>query len=107
MSEKEVYAFMEQCRNDKLLGEEVRRLSNEGGKEDALVKIAAREGFTFTTGEFTAAVKKGRGKATSQTQELSDEALDQVSGGAKKSCKGCLDKGPIYCWLVCLLFVWD
>lgn len=81
MSKKEIYAFLEQCRNDKGLGEEVRRLAEEGKTDNDLLRIAAREGFTFTADEFVGAFKKGRGKATSQSQELSDEVLTRVSGG--------------------------
>jgi hypothetical protein len=63
------------------------------GKElsAAIVKIAAKQGFTFTAAELDAELDKGTAKAL-KNEELSDEQLDLVAGG-----KGGGDEEGIAC----------
>ncbi|MGI6712391.1 MAG: Nif11-like leader peptide family RiPP precursor [Bacillota bacterium] len=91
MSGKDIYAFLERCKNDEGFREEVTRLAEKGKKGDAMLEIAAREGFTFTAEEFAAAAKKEREQAKSQSQELSDEFLANVSGGTYDPDEYCVD----------------
>ncbi|MGI6712392.1 MAG: Nif11 family protein [Bacillota bacterium] len=103
MAEKDVYAFLERYKNDAGFREEVMRLgekvrlAEEGKKSDAMLEFVAREGFTFTAEEFAAAAKKECEQAKSQSQELSDEFLANVSEGVLFGCGFCPGKWILGC----------
>ncbi|MDD3654389.1 MAG: Nif11-like leader peptide family natural product precursor [Desulfotomaculaceae bacterium] len=86
MSEKEAYDFMKRCRDDKLLGEEIKNLLASGEREAALVRIAAREGFNITIEEIKTIAEKAHRETVPRSSELDEETLSQVSGGSGSSC---------------------
>lgn len=68
-----VKKFIEAVNNDSSLASQVKAAKNDA---DAIVKIAASKGFSFTSADLKAA------------SELSDDDLDSVAGGWSIGCDG-------------------
>ncbi len=73
MSEEQLKAFLEKVKSDTSLQEKL----NGAADADAVVEIAKDAGFSITAEDIQS--------MQSATVELSDEALEHVAGGGRKS----------------------
>ena len=73
MSRKNVFAFMEHCKTDDALNLEARKLLALGDHTLGFVRLAEKQGFTFTVEEWMDCVMHMYGRPT---QELNIQDFD-------------------------------
>lgn len=83
MSQEKVFEFLVALDDDPALRDAfASAISGQDSHASAAVGFADRHGFTFTEGDFHAAVEQA---ASGQPEELGEDELDAVAGGTRRA----------------------